>query len=136
MSGIKGKSGRKKKFSRAIHEYLDQHKGNIPEYLAELHTQALAVQLKSAICPKCRHNFTIEVRGGGNFMALQWFLDHYYGKAPQSIDIKSKSIVVTGEQLSELLPLLLQHDEQLLLEAGTTQSSDDTSEAEAEPETQ
>ena len=134
MAGIKGKSGRKRKFSRAIHDYLDQHKANIPEYLDELHAQALAFNLKEAMCPKCFHKFTIEVRGGGNFMALQWFLDHYYGKAPQSLDIKTKSIVITGEQLSELLPLLLQHDEQLLLESGTSKLESATSEAEAEPE--
>ena len=136
MAGTKGHSGRPKKFTRAIHEYLDQHKRNIPEYLSELHAQAIATANMNVVCPSCKLPFKIEVKGGGNFMALQWFLDHYYGKAPQSLDIKTKSIVITGEQLSELLPLLLQHDEQLLLESGTSKPDSDTSEAEAEPETQ
>jgi len=135
MSGKAGRSGRRKKFSTEIHDYLNQHKRDIPQYLDELHSQAVAANIKSVICPQCSHKFNIEVRGGGNLIALQWFLDRYYGKAAQSLDIRSKSVVITGEQLSELLPLLLQADNKLLLtEDTTTESSDDTCQAQTVPD--
>jgi len=118
MAGVKGKSGRRKGFSKAVHEYLDQNRANIPQYLAEMNAQAATKQRILVTCPQCKHKHEVGAPGGGNFLALQWFLDHYYGKAPQSIDVKSKSLVLTGEHLLALLPLLAEQDRQLLLGSG------------------
>ena len=98
---------RRKHPQRAINDYITQRQGDIPALLAELHAQAITSRSESVKCPNCKHEFTIDIRGGGNIEAIKWLLERHYGKAPQSLDIRSKSIVLTGEELSLLLPQLI-----------------------------
>ena len=100
-------SGRKRNTTKQINQYLEANKAQIPQLIAELTAQALTMTKKDVSCPHCGHKHTIEVRGGGNIEAIKWLLERHYGKAPQSLDIRSKSIVLTGEELSLLLPQLI-----------------------------
>ena len=116
-------SGRKRNTTRQINQYLEANKSKIPQLLTELTSQALKTQHKDVICPKCKHEFTVEIHGGGNIEAIKWLLERHYGKAPQSLDIKSKNVILTGEELAAMLPMLLEHEQLLLSEPISEPSS-------------
>lgn len=124
MSGKKGRSGRKKAPHKQITQYLEDNKQNIPALLDELTSQALAKTSHECKCPSCGHEYSIKLYGGGNIEALKYLLDRHFGKSTQALDVQSKSVIVTGEQLAGLLPLLLERDGRLQLESSSQPAHD------------
>ena len=88
MSGVKGKSGRKKVPDKVIQEYLEANQERIPELLEGLTNKALdKIRIK---CPDCGRD--IEIPHVSDKDAAIYIIDRHLGRPKQQVDTK-----VTGQ---------------------------------------
>lgn len=100
MSGIKGRSGRRKPVSALVAEALDVNEGNLPAYLGRLET----IALNRHASPKDR----VE--------AIEYLINRALGAPKATTDLRIKAVPnFTAEELEEAVRIP-QLEEQKLIE--------------------
>lgn len=94
MSGIRGRSGRKKTLSTLVNEAIDSVDEALPDIFESLINKA---KLKiSVTCPECKQSF--EIPGGGDKDCAIYLADRRLGRPKQAIDQTIKGeILITPD---------------------------------------
>lgn len=116
MSGVKGKSGRKKVPSKQIQEYLESNISRLPELLEALTNKAL-IKI-SVVCPKCGERY--EIPGAGDKEAAIYIIDRHLGRPHQSQDLRVQTKILFTPDDYELATRVARLEEQKLIEQYST----------------
>lgn len=126
MSGVKGRSGPRKKPPKVIQEYLYEQAAKNPENITNIleamaHSAIGWVEVKCPKCgEKCKYSISKDLEAG------KYYIDRLIGRPHQSIDQRVKTTIAFTPDDYELATRVPRLEEQKLIEQYSTKSEDGT----------